>query len=171
MDSLKEFDIEFVKLKEGSHEYDYVLDNKFFESQKSSLSSKGVNVKLEFVKSINMFYLNFDFDGLVETECDRCLSDLSLPIKGKQSLIVKVTDKAMDDEDNIVYIGEADYKINVAQYLYEYLHLMLPIKKTCDLVEKECDTAVTSKITMLFDFDSQETIDPERDTDLETEQE
>ncbi len=171
MDSLKEFDIEFIKLKEGSHEFDYVLDDKFFESQKSSLSSKGVNVKLEFVKSVNIFYLNFDFDGIVETECDRCLSDLSLPIKGKQSLIVKVTDKAMDDDDNIVYILESAYKINVAQYLYEYIHLMLPIKKTCDLVGKECDAAVTSKITMLFDFDSQQAIDPDRDTDLDLEKE
>lgn len=171
MNLLREFDVEFIKLKDGQHHFNYVLDDSFFEKMKSSLSSQEIKIELEFIKSPSMFTLNFDIQGHINTQCDRCLADITLPISGQNTLIVKVTEQQLEDQDDLIYINPGEYKINIAQHLYDYVHLLIPIKKTCENIEKNCDPEITKKITMLFDVDTNSDFYPERDTDENEEEE
>ena len=59
MKDLKEFDISFVGLKEGNHQFEYVIENKFFEFFKyDDINSSSVKVVLSFLKKATMFELH-----------------------------------------------------------------------------------------------------------------
>ena len=83
--------------------------------------------------------------------------------------MVKITENLLEDQDDIIYMLPFEYKINIAQPLYDFILLSLPIKKTCDMVEKVCDAAITGKITDVIDVEMQAT-DAERTTDFEEEE-
>lgn len=169
MNLLREFDIEFVKLKEGKHRFEFVVKDDFFKAFDSSLSVQEINVEVDFIKSTNMFTLDFTIKGKINTECDRCLNDLQLPIYGEYQLLVKITDSELEDEDDLVYIGSSDYKINIAQHLFDYIYLSIPIKKTCHDIGSKCDPSIAEKITMVIDVDTTGDDLPERDSDFEEE--
>ncbi len=169
MDLLKEYDIEFIKLKLGDHKFEYHLTDQFFKAFNSSLSTKDIKVDLLFQKSNTMFTLVFELDGKLGLECDRCLSDIDLPIRNKHTVLVKITDHPMENEDDLIYIGSHEYKLNIAQHLYDFVNLSIPIKKTCSDVGKTCDPAMTKNITSIIDVENGDHI-PDRDSDEEEEE-
>lgn len=167
---LKQYDVEFVKLNEGTHQFDFEVDNTFFKAFESSLTAQNLNVKLHFTKATNMFTLLFEVQGIVNVECDRCLKDIHLPIRNKQSLMVKVTEFAPEEEeDDLVYILPSEYKLNIAQHLFDFILLSIPIKKVCKDTGETCDTNITDRITGEIDVELE--IEPTQDTDNELEEE
>lgn len=165
---LKAFDIEFVKLGQGEHWFDFDINNDFFEAFESSLTAEDLKLRLSFTKGSNTFTLLFMLEGKVNVDCDRCLTPVSLPIKSTNMLMVKITENLLEDQDDIIYMLPSEYKMNIAQPLYDFILLSLPIKKTCDMVGRACDTAITGKITQVIDVELQET-EAERATDFEEE--
>lgn len=170
MEVLRDYDIEFIKLKLGDHKFEYHLDESFFKAFKSSLSAEDIQVNLLFHKAEMMFTLTFEFSGKVSTECDRCLTAIHLPVKGKHIVLVKITEYPMENEDDLLYISPGDYKLNIAQHLYDFVSLSLPIKKTCQDVGKTCDETVTKNITSMIDVELGDRL-PDRDSDEELEEE
>ena len=60
MKDLREFKIPFVGLKEGKHEFDYRIDNTFFDLfDFDEFYSSDIRVRLDFVKKATFFELNF----------------------------------------------------------------------------------------------------------------
>ena len=169
MNNLRPYDVDFVKLKEGTHQFDFEIDNTLFEAFQSSLSTEKLAVKLFFTKSTNMFNLQFDLNGKVNVECDRCLNAINLPISNMQLLIVKVTEFAPEKgENDLIYISPSDYKLNVAQHIYDAILLSIPIKKTCADANEICDTSITNKITGEIDVELE--VEPGQDTDYTDEE-
>jgi uncharacterized protein len=169
MNLLREFDIEFVKLGEGKHHFEFIIKDDFFKAFESSLSVQEIKVNIDFIKSTNMFTLDISLAGYINTECDRCLNDMKLPIRGEYQLLVKITDNELEDEDDLIYIGSSDYKINIAQHLFDYIYLSIPIKKTCHNIGSKCDSSIEEKITMIIDVDTTGDSLPDRESDFEEE--
>jgi uncharacterized metal-binding protein YceD (DUF177 family) len=135
MDALKEFIIPLEGLSEGVHQFDFQLDNDFFEHFKNDLIREGeFKLTLYFDKRPDMIVLIFDFEGKFRTDCDRCLETIQLPIKDNQQLMVKYADEASEDAD-VVYITRETQQLNVARYAYESIGLAVPITKSCDSIE------------------------------------
>ena len=170
MDAMKEYNIEFVKLTLGDHKFEYHLTDEFFKAFNSSLLSEDIHVSLLFQKSATMFTLVFELKGKLGLECDRCLSHMALPVKGKHTVLVKITDYPMENEDDLIYLGSHEYKLNIAQHLYDFVCLAVPIKKTCEDVGKTCDPLMTSNITSIIDIENGDRL-PDRDSDEEDEEE
>jgi uncharacterized metal-binding protein YceD (DUF177 family) len=166
---LKAFDIEFVKLGQDEHWFDFDINNEFFEAFESSLTAEDLKLKLSFTKGSNTFKLLFLLEGKVNLDCDRCLSPISLPINSSNLLMVKITENLLEDQDDIIYMLPSEYKINIAQPLFDFILISLPIKSTCDMVGKVCDSAITGKITDVIDIEMQ-AADAERATDFEEEE-
>lgn len=132
MKGLREFQIPFVGLKIGVHEFLYELDKKFFEHfQDSPISDCAVKVKLEFDKKETLFVLNFFIDGNVSVECDRCLAPYQKEIFGDFTCYVKFAEnpEEIPEDDEIIFIKRDESIINIAQLVYEYVVLCLPIQK------------------------------------------
>ena len=71
MKDLRQFNIQFVGLKEGEHKYKYSIEKEFFElfNYDEFLSSE-VKIDLSLVKKTTLLELTFSSSGYVELPCD-----------------------------------------------------------------------------------------------------
>ena len=130
MKDLKEFDISFIGLKEGIHQFEYTIDKKFFDFfNYDEFYDANVKVMLSFLKNTTIFELDFDFSGWVEVACDVTTELFHQPIEADIHLIVKFGDEYNDENEELLIIPHSENKINVAQYIYEAIVLAVPIKR------------------------------------------
>lgn len=130
MKDLKEFNIPFVGLKQGSHLFDYHINNRFFEAFSfNELSNANINVTLCFVKKSTLFELDFSVAGTVEVPCDITNELFNQQIEGSLPLIVKFGPEFNDDSEEVLILPHEEYQLNVAQYIYELIVLAIPAKK------------------------------------------
>lgn len=134
----KEFTIPFVQLSPGAHYFDFQINNRFFKSIDVSPIKKGnLDVKLVFNKQQeNLFVLNFTIAGTVEVECDKCLDNFDLPVYNEPTIFIKVSGKNKAQTDSLLTISSSQTEINVAQLIYEYIILSIPIKHVHPANEK-----------------------------------
>ena len=147
MKSLNHFTLPIWGLKMGMHEFDFQVDSEFFSHFEQNVIEQGeFNIKLYFDKRPDMFVLTFDFGGHVQTNCDRCLATINLPVKGSEQLMVKFADEEKE-EGEIWYIARGRTELNVAKQVYEIIFLALPIIKTYDCQndkQSPCDEEMLS---------------------------
>ncbi len=128
MSLLNTFDINFVGLKNGQHEFTYQLDSSFFELFDYSPVKKGIlDVKLLFDKKDTFFTLEFEISGTVELICDRCLDPFDFSFKIVEQQLVKIEEKASEEEEEWIVLSKNDYQLNVAALIYEFSLLSLPL--------------------------------------------
>lgn len=141
MENLKRiYSIAFAGLKLGKHNFEYSVNSSFFDQFENSLIEKAsMDVSLVLDKHENMLILEFTLKGTISVECDRCTELFELPVKGSNKLIVKLGDQEEDtNEDEIVVISRNENSINIAPHIYEYISLMVPLKKVHRTL-KECN--------------------------------
>lgn len=156
--TLKEYTIQFVGLSQGTHHFEFEINNKFFEDLDcNDFNDAAFTVKLEFIKQSTMMLLNFNFKGNVVVPCDRCAENVTMLIKGEEKLIVKFGDTDFNDTDDILILAENEHEINVAHYIYEFIELNIPFKRTHK--ENECDVETIKKLREL-EVNRTEDIDP-----------
>lgn len=157
MGKLREFDIAFVGLKPGIHEFHYNVDNKFFESfdNTNSLPDRcAANVKVTLDKSDALMLLKFDIDGSVEVPCDRCGNPLNLALWDEFNLVVKPVDDAeemneTEDDPDIFYIGRTEGHLHLANLIYEFVLLSIPNQHICPEDEMGRSTCNKEVLAML----------------------
>lgn len=133
MEVLDHFSIPFMGLKVGLHQLKFEVDNAFFSQFENTMIQKGdLNVILDLDKRSDMSILDFKIEGTVLTDCDRCMEPIYLPVSGVYRLHAKYTEDTIEGDDEVVYIHPQTSKLNVAQYVYEYIHISLPMIKTYD---------------------------------------
>jgi len=130
VDYLKDFIIPFRGLKAGVHQFDYVIDNRFFDSIEYAELSKGdIKVSIELTQQERMLIFDFNIEGYVEVSCDRCLGKFNQEIAGSAKLIVKFGEDWVEESDEVIVIPEAEHQFDVSKYLYEYIVLLLPMRR------------------------------------------
>ena len=130
MKDLKEFNIQFVGLKEGKHEFKYSIDNKFFEAFNfDEYVSSSIEVSLNFVKKSTLFELVFIAEGSVEVPCDVTNELYDQEIDSELPLVVKFGPEFNDDNEEILILPHEAYEFNVAQFIYEMIVLAVPNKR------------------------------------------
>ncbi len=136
MRAFNKYEIPFVGLKRGNHLFTYTVNNEFFEQFERSpiVTPAQFEVNLDFEKG-NFFMLHFNISGTIQTACDRCAEQFDLPIESEQLLIVKFDDDLIpgeeptDEDDDVVYISRNDTHFNIANHLYEFIVLSIPMRK------------------------------------------
>lgn len=122
-------EIQFSGLKPGSYDYHYTLDKVFFEAfENENLSDGTVEFDVKLEKKERLLLFNFTFSGTISTICDRCLGKLEIPVKGEQTLCVKFSDTETSDDEDVVILPEKAYKIDLAQWMYEYVVVAMPMQ-------------------------------------------
>ena len=90
MGKFKLYNVDLKNLTPGIHEFEYLLENKFFVDIDGDQVQKGkVKVYLTVKRSSMMFEMNFQIEGVVMVPCDRCLDDMEIPIDTHNRLVVK----------------------------------------------------------------------------------
>lgn len=130
MKKIGDFDIQFAGLKEGKHEYDYHLDNSFFEEfDYDEFNHARVDVHLLLHKKTTLLELFFTVGGSVNVNCDVSNEPYDQALNGTLELVVKFGEHYNDDEDDMVVLPYGAHQINVSKYIYETVILAVPYKK------------------------------------------
>lgn len=160
----KKYEIPFAGLSIGAHKYTFSVDESFFTKFDKSPISKGlIESDLLFDKRETMFVLTFEIGGTVNVECDRCLEAFDYPIGGEYTVYVKYEDQREQKENNdVFYISRGESKINVAEMLYDFINLCVPMQKAHP-VNEEGVYGCNPKILELLDKHSSENKDDKVD--------
>ena len=127
---LKQYEIGIQGLSETQHSFDYSFNDEFFGAFENSLVEKGQgSVHLDLLKTETMMTLQFSISGSVELVCDRSLQSFDFPLEIQNNLIVKFGDEEAELDDEIIVIPRDTQRFNVAQYIYEYVSVAIPMKK------------------------------------------
>ncbi len=149
----KLYNIPFVGLKSGVHDYNYEVNNAFFEDLEYSLVQSGdllVNLKLE--KKETMLIAYFSVKGTILADCDRCSAPMKIDIKGDFRVVYKFGLEEEDDESLVVIHPDA-YQINVKDQIYELIITSIPNRKIHP--KGECDEEMW-KLVQQYTVNSQE---------------
>lgn len=129
MKQLKEYIIPFVGLKQGKHQFEFKIDNTFFEHfEYDEFNAANVDVVLELNKKTTMLELTFKARGTVNVNCDLTNEPYDQPIKNELFLVVKFGDEFNDENEDLLIIPHGEFEIKVAQYVYELVVLAVPSK-------------------------------------------
>jgi uncharacterized metal-binding protein YceD (DUF177 family) len=136
MKDLKNFDISFIGLRDGVHQFDYNISKEFFDFfNYEEFYNSNVHVSLSFLKKPALFELSFEFSGSLEVACDITNELFQQPIETNIFLIVKFGDEFNNENDELLILPHSDYKLNIAQYIYEAIVLTVPVKRVHPGVE------------------------------------
>ncbi len=151
MKRLVEFTLPIKGLKIGVHEYDFHIGRSFFsEFEASPVADGDVDVHVTLDRRSDMLVFDFDIEGTVKTECDRCLAEIDLPIEGSEQLIFKFSEQASEPDDDLVFIHPETSELNLSNYVYEFVVLSIPMVRTIEDCEDEpdapCDFSMLERI-------------------------
>lgn len=133
----REYEIAFVGLKPGVHEFSYEITDRFFEDfQQQDFRNCNAQVKLSLDKKLSFMLLKFEVGGKLEVTCDRCNNNLPFDLWDEFTVTVKMVenpDEMNDEEDDpdVYYIGRNESHLDVANWIYEFINLSIPMQKVC----------------------------------------
>ena len=154
MKSLQEYRIPFTGLKEGKHQFDFEIDQRFFNEFEYSLVKNGnLKAEMELDKQETMLILQFSIKGEIFLNCDVCLSDFPINVDISERQIVKFNDdeNLEDDTDEIIVLNKNEHEIDVSTLMYEYINLAVPYFNRCENPggTQWCDREVLEKLEKL----------------------
>lgn len=129
MEARPEHTISFSGLKDGAHEFDFVLGPAFFTAtgvEEFLGGEASMHVRLE--KSSHLLVTLIHVDGHINMLCDHCNAPMEQPIKGDQRQIFKLSAENETDDDELVSIDPGAHEINLTHYIFECISLHLPIR-------------------------------------------
>jgi uncharacterized protein len=149
MEDLRRFSLPIKGLKLGIHRFTFAIDDDFFKKFSSTTIDKGqFTVEVLLDKRMSVCDLSIKFDGHVTAPCDRCLAIISLAIEGEESIVVKYASLEKEEED-VLYITPDTPDLNVANYIYEFISLALPLSFVYDCEEDNpspCNQDILDKL-------------------------
>ena len=131
---LKQFSIPFTGLKIGKHQFDFEIDNSFFDAFEYSLVKKGdLKVDVELDKQETMLILQIHIAGTIKLDCDKCLAEFDAPLDIAERQIVKFAEDELESDDlEIIVLSKKENSIDIAEILYEFITVSVPYIKICE---------------------------------------
>lgn len=167
----KDFLVQFSGLKLGEHQFEYIIENDFFNMfDYAEFNSTNIKVDLTLLKKTTMLELEFHHKGTVNVPCDQTNEDFDLPIEGTLKLFVKFGEEFNDDSEDLLILPFAEFQLNVKQYIYEMIALSVPYKRVHPSVAEEytLDDEGDFEGLDFLDDDDLEMINQEESTEEET---
>lgn len=156
------YDIAFVGLKPGVHEFNYEITDQFFETfQQQDFTNCKAAIKLSFDKKSSFILLKFEIGGQLEVVCDRCNNPLVMDLWDEFDLIVKMADNPealneQEDDPDVYYISKTESHLNIEPWIFEFINLSIPMHKTCNFENADGPQCNQEALKMLnkLDFES-----------------
>ena len=152
MEPLDAYVIPVTSLRMGVNDLEFTADWQFFQRFEDSPVQQGrFQIGLVFDRQPDHWHLIFDVSGTVDTECDRCLAPIALPVEGEYELYVKCDGEAATEDEGpeVLHLPRETTKFDITQYLYEFIILSVPISKRYDCEAEEvrpCDMTMLAKL-------------------------
>ncbi len=156
---LDTFKIDIFRLDNKQYVHEFEGDDVFFAQFEQDIISKGhFKAIVTLDKSETMIQMLYDIDALVELTCDKSLELYEEPIKVKHKIILKYADHTEEITDELMLIDRGTQQINIAQDLFDFIFLEIPIKKLHPKFRTQDDVFENH-----FDWEDDEVFDDEDD--------
>lgn len=129
-------------LKGKAFEWD--INDDFFAEIDGLVKRGDIHVTVTCVSAGTIYKFIIHSVGTVIVPCDRCLADLELRIDTEDELAVKLGED-YDDEGECVVVPEAEGYVDLAQFIYEFIALSMPI--TCQHEPGQCDDTMMQTLS------------------------
>lgn len=132
MSHLTDFSIPFKGLKQGKHELEFEITDRFFADFEESEITKGklvANVILE--KTSTFLKLDVHIVGEVEVACDRCLELFNAKVDTNGTLYVRFSERETNEseDDDMIFLLPSETEFEIKQPLYDWICLSLPVQR------------------------------------------
>jgi len=151
MASRRDYDIAFVGLKPGVHQFHYEITDSFFEEfGPQDFSNCKATLTLHLEKGTGFMLLRFEVGGTLEVVCDRCGNKLPLQLWDEFEVLVKMTDdpevmNAEEENPDVFYISRTESHLHVKEWIFEFINLSIPMQRMCSESEMGGVFFVTKK--------------------------
>ncbi len=149
MGNRRAFEIAFVGLKPGIHEFKYEVDSKFFaDYSQADFTNCQASIILKLEKNTSFMMLKFEIGGSVNVICDRCGNTLTMDLWDEFNMVVKQVENPGEMNENeedpdIYYISRTGSHLHIADWIYEFVSLSIPMQRMCN--EQEMGGAQCNK--------------------------
>ena len=160
MGNRREYDIAFVGLKPGLHEYQYEVDDKFFQEYKlADFSNCRARIKLTLEKNTSFMMLKFEVGGIVDVVCDRCGNSLGMDLWDEFNMVVKLVENpdemnATEEDPDIYYLSRTESHLRIADWIFEFVTLSIPMQRSCkeeEIAGPQCNKEVLEMLKKMED--------------------
>jgi uncharacterized metal-binding protein YceD (DUF177 family) len=127
---VRSYTVHIVGLSKTTHPFEFEVGNEFFSQYGTGLISEGT-LKAEVVldKRETFIEAGFTITGSVRLICDRSLDGFDYPIRAEKKLVFKYGDSDQELSDEIIMIHRDTDRLDLGQYIFEFIALEVPIKK------------------------------------------
>jgi uncharacterized protein len=127
------YTIPYKGLKDGSHQFLFEIDDRFFNSvEDTEIQKANLQAVLDIDKNGAIMRIGVEIKGTVEVECDRCLSNMQCDIDYQSLVWVKQghSEEELGEGNEELLVVPADQgEIDMWQYLYDSVMLSLPYQR------------------------------------------
>jgi uncharacterized metal-binding protein YceD (DUF177 family) len=127
---LQDFHLKILTLAPGQYTYTLPITNTFFSAFEHSLVQKGaLEAVVHLDKADTLMRVLFDISGTIELESDRSLELFNHPVSVHRQLIYKYGDTDAELSEEMFQIKWETPTLDVAQPIYEFITLAVPMRK------------------------------------------
>jgi uncharacterized metal-binding protein YceD (DUF177 family) len=120
----------------------YQLDDTFFKLFEGSLLDRGrLSVRVQLSKASQHIQLDFFIEGTVELSCDRTLELFDYPMAIHHTVHFKLGEKYQELDVDLYMLHKQASSISLAQHLYDFISLAIPMKKLHPRFSNEAEEA------------------------------
>lgn len=157
----KEFLIQFSGLKTGEHQFEYHIENDFFDLfNYDEFNNVNINVEATLLKKETMMELYLSHKGTVNVPCDVTNEDFDLPVNGSLKLIIKFGEEFNNDNEDLLILPHGEFQFSIAQFIYEIIVLSVPYKRVhpsiapdYEVEENDLDFLDDDDLEMIYEDD------------------
>ena len=142
--------IGFSGLANGNYTFHFPIRDSFFAALEFSEVRKGnleADVTLE--RETHALLLGFHIRGTVHVLCDHCAEYFDLQVEGRPRLIVKLGTSYHEENEEEITVPEQEGEINLHQYLYEFIALMIPYRRIHPGPDEETPSCINEALDRL----------------------
>lgn len=144
MDIMDTYKINLMSSGLGGKTFEYDLGDDFFTEIGGLIQRGNIHTTVSCLSAGVAFKFQIHSVGTIVVPCDRCLSDLELRIETMDELNVKLGQEYADEGDCVV-VSEAEGFIDLAQFIYEFIALGMPI--SCCHEPGKCDETMMQELS------------------------
>nr|WP_231403021.1 DUF177 domain-containing protein [Hymenobacter guriensis] len=153
-------------MADKTHHFAFELDRAFFEQFEQQLIPDGqLHADVTLHKTDRLLTLDFDITGTVRLVCDRSLDEYDQPLDVHEQLLVRYGDRELELDDNVLQITQDTQTLPIAQHLFDYIGLALPMKKLHPRFQNEPDENPDSETKLIFTTRQEGDADDDDDND------
>ncbi|MBR6035890.1 MAG: DUF177 domain-containing protein [Bacteroidaceae bacterium] len=128
----------------GGKTFEYEIGDAFFAKIGGLIQRGNIHTTVACLSAGSVFKFQIHSVGTIIVPCDRCLADLELRIETSDVLDVKLGDEYADEGDCVV-VPEAEGYLDLAQFIYEFIALSMPM--SCCHEPGKCDDAMMHELS------------------------